>query len=91
MRSAHRNALSISRAATRHFLAARAPRRGVSSGLSTTFGLPAGQSTGCVIKPAARCLINESDEWHASDYDDDDDDPALEIEASREESYDLDV
>lgn len=32
--------------------------------------LPAGRSTGCVIKPAAWCLINESDEWHASDDDD---------------------
>jgi len=54
-------------------------------------GLPAGRSTGCVIKPAARSLINESDEWHASDGDDDD--PTLEIEISRErnESYDLDV
>lgn len=67
-----------------------------SRGLSTTFGpslcRPAGRSTGCVIKPAARSLINESDERHSSDGDDDDD-PTLEIEISRErnESYDLDV
>lgn len=57
--------------------------------------LPAGRpATGCVIKPAEQCLINESDEWRASNDDNaDNDDPTLEIEVSREESesYDLDV